>query len=1082
MHTKNLVVGMVVILILLNMILIIFVPMQGYNIQDLKTPKDRIQTYKPDDFVYTHIDSPDIFKKYPQPMKFKSPPYVPPFTHFVILYRENHVFDDYLGDFKNYNSSADAEVMSPNHINDVPYLHKLAKKYALLDHYWTGVEPPSGPNHWYLFAADTKMISTQTGRYPQNGTIFDRYLYHHNNVTFLTVGDIYWFVKDGLTTYDSDRPVWLPKDRPGTNIPEELDYDNYTNYSENTPDRVIANDFINFIDTYGLPTFSYVELFNDHPGTYQNIPENDWETYRIVEHIMNNTEWNQSTVIIVTEDDTQNGDNGPDHVSNTYRVPMVVIANPKWIKTNYISHVAYNTTNVIALAERVVANVDPSILKSSPTDKTAFPMCHNDTLALTDPLEDLWRNGTHEIAVTASASTDHGFVPLAVNFTAQGSGGFPPYTYAWDFGDGTIANSANVTHTYTGGGTFTAKITVTDSNGNKAYQEIKIYVSGGNGTFNATFIANPNTGHVPLNVSFITEVNGGVQPYQYSWNFGDGKHNSVPYPSHKYKLPGNYLATLNVKDFSSNETNITKEIPVSPAAGPGETYVEAKASKQEGFAPLTIDFTGNIYYGTQPYSYNWDFGDGNSSTQQEPSHTFTVPGTYVVNFTAYDANGQYSYLITIKVKKAMYDVGVKSINSLVNNATYSKGLHHINATVANYGSTINVNTTLRIYNYSGSGVVFEDNMENGVNGWTHEMINATYDDWQLGTPSGSGAPAPHSGSNVWATNLDGNYHKGQNSVLVSPQIDLRYSSNAYLEFWHWYKFDYYYTNYYDGGVVEIENISDGKWVKITPDGGYPVTLLSSNLMGAVSAYGGDSNGWVKARFNLSAFCGNVVKIRFHFATEDTTSQYYADLGWYIDDVYVNTTSSRNLIYQSSKILRNMGGKKYVNWSYNFTPGRYLISVNANTPNDEVPENNYKNITIWVSSSTLPKINANSPTQVNVSQSITVNVTLYDVNSISNVTLYYSTGGTYIAVNMTLTGSGGDYYHYTATIPSQNKPCTVKYYVVATDSVGNINTSEARIVNVESTVPELNIWLVTALLSISVIATVVYKKRKRRGFN
>ncbi len=1080
MHTKNLIVGIVLALIIVNMSVVIFTPLQSQNTQGSKIAKERIQTYKPDDFVYTHVDSPNIFKKYPQPMKFKSPPYVPPFTHFVILYRENHVFDDYLGDFKNYNSSADAEVMSPNHISEVPHLHELAEKYALLDHYWTGVEPPSGPNHWYLFAADTEMTGHQTGKYPANGTMFDRYLYHHNNVTFLTVGDIYWFVDDGLTTYNSDRPVWLPKDRPGTNIPEELDYDNYTNYSQNTPDRVIANDYMNFIDNYGLPTFSYVELFNDHPGTYQNITENDWETYRIVEHIMNNTQWNQSTVIIVTEDDTQNGDNGPDHVSNTYRVPMVVIANPQYIKTDYISHVAYNTTNVIALAERVVANVDPSILKSSQTDKTAFPMCHNDTLALTDPLEDLWKNGTSEIAVTASASTNHGFVPLTVNFTAQGSGGKPPYTYNWDFGDGNTSNSADVTHTYTQGGTFTAKITLTDSNGNKASQEITIYVSGGSGIFNATFTADPNTGHVPLNVSFISEVNGGAQPYQYSWDFGDDNYANVPYPSHIYKLPGNYLASLNVKDSSSNETNITKEISVSPAAGPGQTYVEASASVQEGTAPLSVDFSGSIYYGSAPYTYHWDFGDGNTSTLQNPTHVFTTPGTYVVNFTAHDANGQYSYLLTIKVQKANYDVGVKSINSLVNNATYSKGLHHINATIANYGKTTDANATLRIYNYSGSGVIFEDNMENGANGWSHEKINATYDDWQIGAPSGSGAPAPHSGSNVWATNLSGNYHKGQNSVLVSPQIDLTSVSSASLEFWQWYKFDYYNTNYYDGGVIEIENVSGGNWVKITPEGGYPVTLLSSNLMGAVPAYGGDSNGWVKARFNLSSFCGNIVKIRFHFATENTTNQYYADMGWYIDDVYVNTTSGIKLLYQSSKILTDMNGEKYVNWDYNFTPGSYLISVNAHCPNDEVKENNYENITINVDSSILPQITVNAPSTVNVSQDITVNATIYDVNSPSNVTLYYSNGSSYIRIQMTLVSSNGNYYEYTATIPGQNSPCTIKYYITADDSVENTNTTEVREISVIGGVPEINPQSLTIIFSGIAMGIILYRKRKTKN--
>jgi hypothetical protein len=47
---------------------------------------------------------------------------------------------------------------------------------------------------------------------------------------------------------------------------------------------------------------------------------------------------------VVTEDDTQNGNNGPDDVSNTYRVPTVVVASPTYLKQAYTSHVVYTTT------------------------------------------------------------------------------------------------------------------------------------------------------------------------------------------------------------------------------------------------------------------------------------------------------------------------------------------------------------------------------------------------------------------------------------------------------------------------------------------------------------------------------------------------------------------------------------------------------------------------------------------------------------------------------------------------------------------------------------------------------------------
>src|SRR5262249_22228931 len=110
-----------------------------------------------------------------------------------------------------------------------------------------------------------------------------------------------------------------------------------------------------------FPPYSYVELFNDHPGAFQDIPKNDAVTKQVVDFIMNNAAYKDNTVVVVTEDDTQNGSNGPDHVSNTFRVPTVVVASPTYMKQNYTSHVAYTTSNVLAAMERVMNNVHPGV-------------------------------------------------------------------------------------------------------------------------------------------------------------------------------------------------------------------------------------------------------------------------------------------------------------------------------------------------------------------------------------------------------------------------------------------------------------------------------------------------------------------------------------------------------------------------------------------------------------------------------------------------------------------------------------------------------------------------------------------------
>src|SRR6202030_1342014 len=104
-------------------------------------------------------------------------PYFPPFTHFVMLYRENHTFDDYLGDCATtIQAGCHGQVESTNHISSVPDLHALAKQYALMDSYSTGTQPPSGPNHWWLFSGQSASSSQQQSYPTATGTQFDRFL------------------------------------------------------------------------------------------------------------------------------------------------------------------------------------------------------------------------------------------------------------------------------------------------------------------------------------------------------------------------------------------------------------------------------------------------------------------------------------------------------------------------------------------------------------------------------------------------------------------------------------------------------------------------------------------------------------------------------------------------------------------------------------------------------------------------------------------------------------------------------------------------------------------------------------------
>jgi len=107
-----------------------------------------------------------------QPTQASNPlaPYFPPFTHFVVLYRENHTFDDYLGDCATtIQAGCNGVVESTNHIGSVPNLHTLAKTYAMSDSYNTGTQPPSGPNHWWLFSASRHPARSSSRTRPPPG-------------------------------------------------------------------------------------------------------------------------------------------------------------------------------------------------------------------------------------------------------------------------------------------------------------------------------------------------------------------------------------------------------------------------------------------------------------------------------------------------------------------------------------------------------------------------------------------------------------------------------------------------------------------------------------------------------------------------------------------------------------------------------------------------------------------------------------------------------------------------------------------------------------------------------------------------
>ena len=842
----------------------------------------RPQSYKPDDYDCTgaKFAAPGVeFAGFPQPHNYAAPaspaaqpmataaaattnplaPYFPPFTHFVVLYRENHTFDDYLGDCATtIQAGCNGAVQSTNHISSVPNLHTLAKTYSLLDAYSTGTQPPSGPNHWWLFSGQSSSSSQQQAYPAATGTEFDRFLKGTNGpagegtapctaqtgtgtgtspYTFVMNGDFYWMLSNGSGYWRNpatNKVEVLPVNRPGTNIPEELNYNHYTcNGGQNDLDQTIGNDFQNFVTTNGLPAYSYVELFNDHPGTYQDIPSNDATTKQVVDSIMNNATYKDNTLIVVTEDDTQNGSNGPDHVSNTYRVPTVVIASPTYMKQAYVSHVAYTTNNVLAAMERTMENVHAGAIDpNNNIGPATFPMTSADQAALGDPLEDLWIQGSTPLSATAAATPTTGNAPLTVSFSGSATGGTAPYSYSWNFGDGSAASTAqNPSHTYNAACSCTATLTVTDTSSPvKTTTATKtVTVSAVGAALTATASATPTSGQVPLNVAFTGTATGGTPPYSYSWNFGDGSAASTTQnPTHTYSSAATYTATLTVTDSSSPVATATSNVTItaSPIAGapPG--------------APTGLSAAA----GNAQVSLSWSPPASNG-------------GVNITSYRVYrSTTSGNETLLTTGGCSGLGAVLSCTDNGLTNGQAYFYKVSAVNAIGEGVPSTEASATPV--------SVPLAQNFDAGTAipaGWTATGL------WRVGSDCMGAASAPNSLQFNAASTCTYN-PLPSSGYATSPAFDISTAAAPTLTFNTAYHVESY-TGHTDQMTVQAKTAS-GAWTTLwTRDSTDPAQTT-----------------FAPVTVDLSAYKSAASQVRFSFNSVDSYARSYP--GWAVDDVVV----------------------------------------------------------------------------------------------------------------------------------------------------------------------------------------------------
>ncbi len=225
------------------------------------------------------------------------------------------------------------------------------------------------------------------------------------------------------------------------------------------------------------------------------------------------------------------------------------------------------------------------------------------------------------VVAAAEASILEGCVPLEVDFTNFSSANA---TIDWDFGDGNTSSSSDPTHIFTEPGDYTV---IQYANSDCGYDttaiDITVYPAPAVGFDHPENICSGE------DVSF---VNTSINTTGNFWDFGDGNTSTLNNPVHTYTTPGTYTITLTGVS-AANQCNATHSSTITVLELPSASF---EPSTTYGCAPLNVQF---VNHSTNALFYQWDFGDGNTSIEEEPEHVFEAEGTYQVTLLATDANG-----------------------------------------------------------------------------------------------------------------------------------------------------------------------------------------------------------------------------------------------------------------------------------------------------------------------------------------------------------------------------------------------------------------------------------------------------------
>lgn len=231
-------------------------------------------------------------------------------------------------------------------------------------------------------------------------------------------------------------------------------------------------------------------------------------------------------------------------------------------------------------------------------------------------------------------------VGVSTQFTDLSIGDIVDWT--WDFGDGAASTLQSPAHIYSDEGQYQVTLQITDSSGASALADDTVEVQTDD--LLADFSWSPEVPRPGEEVSF-TDLSSGA-PLSWNWDFGDDRQANEANPVHRFMDEGEYLVTLTVTydDGGGTSHTVSKWITVTGSALHADFFwMPLLPHSGEG-----VEFY-DVSRG-DPQAWLWDFGDGETSDEKEPTHIFAETGDYDVRLTIFGgADGQISDVMTRNV-------------------------------------------------------------------------------------------------------------------------------------------------------------------------------------------------------------------------------------------------------------------------------------------------------------------------------------------------------------------------------------------------------------------------------------------------